>query len=889
MNYPFILAPDCAPNAAYSNDQRLARTPRGEGTLRRSRLAITITLAVLFLAIHSSSASVTTVTTSSGLTLSVDSTGPYQISGGSPAWVFGGNLATTLSSITSTTGSDSNGNYHQITFNYTLSVARTSSIRGYDGKMAVLFTTTYVGAGSNANPFPRLSTYPSGLSHVSYGDKFGVYNFSTLYGDSPWIYFDSSARTFILSPAKNFMIAGASKGSDGSLSMGIDSAITSLPAGFSHKSWLVFGQGINSTYDVWGNCMTNFTGKTRVANDASTMLNKLGYWTDNGAAYYYNYDSTLGYEGTLLAIRDEFKQKGIPLGYMQLDSWWYPKGSSQDWTANGSGLYQYVAAPALFPDGLPHFQTNLGLPLVTHNRWIDGSSPYRSQYTMSKNVSTAAAFWNNIIGYIHTANVMTYEQDWLNDLALPNMNLNDPPNFMNNMAAACSSNGIEMQYCMPLARHYLQGSLYNNLRTMRVSDDSFSTGKWDSFLYDSKLVTSLGAWAWTDVVDSNRDNSLMLQALSAGPVGVGNALGTVNVANVQLCVRADGVIVKPDAPITPIDETYLGEAQSGSSPMVAAAWTDFSGLRDLYLVGYARDATHNIASFKPSALGVSGSAYVYNWNWLGGSILKSGETFNAPIDIPNSGPSSTLFLAAPVGSSGIAFLGDPGKFASLGKKRISQLSDNGTVSATVLFATGETSVNVWGWSPTQPQITASNGTVGSIAYDATTGLFSAPISPGANATAQLSVSRVAGTQTTLRNEAEILSIVQSSAAVSNGGNDGLSNDAASHLASTVVGDLVSYNVNVPEARTYDVRVGVRKTSASGTFQMAVAAAGSSSFVNHGAVQDSYNATNLRAEFDLGTVTFGSAGDKTFRFTVTGKNAASSGYELWFDYITLIAQ
>ncbi len=794
-----------------------------------------------------------------------------------------------LSSVSSTTGGDSNGAYHQIAFNFTQGVSRSASIRAYDTKTAVLFTTTYLAAGSNANPFPQLSTYPSGLSHVSYGNLFAVYNFSTLYSDSPWVYFDGSARTFIVSAAKNFMITSASKASNGTLSFGINSGITSLPANFSHQTWLVLGQGINSTYDVWGSCMTKQSGKTRVANDASATLNKLGYWTDNGAAYYYAYDSTLGYEGTLLAIRDEFNQKKIPLGYMQLDSWFYPKGPSQDWTANGSGLYQYVAAPALFPDGLPSFQTNLGLPLVTHNRWIDASSPYRSQYTMSNDVSTDPAFWSNIIGYIHGAHVMTYEQDWLNDNAMPKMNLTDPPAFMNNMASACSTNGLEMQYCMPLARHYLQGSLYNNLRTMRVSNDTFGNARWDDFLYDSKLVSSLGAYAWADVCQSHQDKSMLLQTLSCGPVGVGDPLGSVSVGNVQLCVRADGVIVKPDAPAVPVDQTYINDAAGLTTPMVAAGWTDHGSLRAAYVFAYAQDAAVNLASFTPSTLGVSGNSYVYNWSWGAGSFLKSGATFTAPVNTAGSTQSGTLFLVVPVGTSGMAFLGDVNKYASLGQKRISALADNGTITATVVFSAGESTITVSGWSPTQPTASATTGGVGAIAYDATSGLFSFPVTPASNSTAQISISRAAGTQTTLLNEAEVLSVTQASAAVTNSSNTALSNDAASHLAATVVGDLVSYNVNVPEARTYHVSVGTRKTAASGMFQMAVAAAGSSSFTNHGAVQDAYNASNLRAELDLGTVTFGSAGDKTFRFTLTGKNAASTGYELWFDYITLTAQ
>ena len=57
---------------------------------------------------------------------------------------------------------------------------------------------------------------------------------------------------------------------------------------------------------------------------------------------------------------------------------------------------------------------------------------------------------------------------------------------------------------------------------------------------------------------------------------------------------------------------------------------------------------------------------------------------------------------APVGPSGIAFLGDAGKFVSTGDKRIVHLSDNGTVSATVAFAANEHSVVLHGYAPSAP-------------------------------------------------------------------------------------------------------------------------------------------------------------------------------------------
>jgi len=53
------------------------------------------------------------------------------------------------------------------------------------------------------------------------------------------------------------------------------------------------------------------------------------------------------------------------------------------------------------------------------------------------------------MGYIQNGGVVTYEQDWMNQLATPNMNLTDPPAFVNNMAAAAATMGLNMQYCMP--------------------------------------------------------------------------------------------------------------------------------------------------------------------------------------------------------------------------------------------------------------------------------------------------------------------------------------------------------------------------------------------------------------------------------------------------------
>jgi hypothetical protein len=59
--------------------------------------------------------------------------------------------------------------------------------------------------------------------------------------------------------------------------------------------------------------------------------------------------------------------------------------------------------------------------------------------------------------------------------------------------------------------------------------------------------------------------------------------------------------------------------------------------------------------------------------------------------------------------------------------------------------------------------------------------------------------------------------------------------------------------------------------------------------NVGPAKDQYVPSSAWAEFDLGNATFSSAGSQPFKFTVVGKNSASSGYAISLDYIKLTPQ
>jgi len=102
---------------------------------------------------------------------------------------------------------------------------------------------------------------------------------------------------------------------------------------------------------------------------------------------------------------------------------------------------------------------------------------------------------------------------------------------------------------------------------------------------------------------------------------------------------------------------------------------------------------------------------------------------------------------------------------------------------------------------------------------------------------------------------------------------------------TAVGAYLNFTVNVPAPGTYDIRAATKKFTTRGIFQLSI------NGTNAGPSEDEYssNGNGVFQEYDLGNVTFSSAGNYSFKFTVIGHNASSSGYTVCFDYIKLIAQ
>lgn len=616
-----------------------------------------------------------------------------------------------------------------------------AEIQRDNGRHSVRFVLRYLKSSTKPVVFPNFTSFPPGLTPFSFQDRnFAPASFSLNQTSTPWLLFDANARSMVLSPASNFMVAKMVGDGKASLGASLNDRLKEVPKSLEQTCLVVFGSGIRHTWDLWGDALRGLYKRKLPAQDSDPVLKLFGYWTDNGADYYYNYDPQKGYAGTLLALRDHYRERQIPLGYLQLDSWWYQKSSDDpagkpggvtknaklpagSWNRYG-GTLVYRAHTDLFPNGLEAFHREIGLPLITHGRWIDRKSPYHDRYKVSGVGIIDSDWWKETADYLAGSGVICYEQDWLDRIYDNSPEMSSVAGvadaFTDGMASASLAKGMRMQYCMASPRFFLQGVKYGNLSTIRTSDDRFGRDRWAPFLYCSQFAQCIGSWPWCDVFKSSETPNMILSVLSGGPVGIGDSIGSEDRANILKAALPDGVIVKPDRAILPCDQTYTDR----TSPFLASTFTDHGRLRTHYFFAFPREAAKKTVRILPRYLGVSGESYLFDLTTGRGEVVDPDYATDLPIE-----SDYTYVMLAPRTSTGVYLIGDLGKFVPTGGQRITSLDDSKDgLRVDVRFAAGEKSVTLDGYCPNAPRVVALRGAA-SMRYDPVYKRFSIDVAP----------------------------------------------------------------------------------------------------------------------------------------------------------------
>jgi hypothetical protein len=725
------------------------------------------------------SLSAQTITEPSGVTVSVTADGHFRILSGEPAWVYGGQIEGTVVDIDGPSrGQDNNsvsvnGPFDEFAIDYSdpLGNPWRMQLRAYRVVPSAIVSFSPLVTVPNQGPYAELNLFPNTPHHFSldgWTRAFGA--LSRLHADSPWAFFDDDFRTSILSPASRPISQRQRWVDDGSagglIVLEIDPRNPQLPAGDIYSHAITFDQGIGKTFRAWGSTLTSLFGRPRTGNQADLSLTIPMLSTDAGAAYYYKFDSALGYEDTLREAIASAKAAGIPIGLVHFDSWWQLKGGNcnaptnpgfASWKNHRNGAWKYVMDPALFPPINPSdledgFIQNLG-PGMAHARWVDTCSPYRLPIRdasgnvivaepVSGNVVVDIGIWRRVAHTLKQSGMILFEPDFLASTATAKNSFDDERS-LSAMAAAMTEQGINLQYCGPAGRHLLLAFQYPSVHTVRVSIDRFNPSKWDEEMYGAMILNAGGAWPTVDNFLTSEKRNLLLAVLSAGPLALGDPIGAF--VPIPEAIRSDGIILKPDTPLVPTDATFVAEAAaveaSGATgarpvlpPLVAHTSSSSGASKVEYVFAYSRSrAGLSTVSFAPQELGFSGEVYVYDYFNRSGTRQPAAHRIETVV-----GSDGSYFIIAPVGYSKIAFLGDLSRFASASTLRVSELSDNGQITISLQLTPGE-KVPLSFSAAFVPIVSASLATVSAPRFDSRTGLYEVIVSAGESPQATLHV------------------------------------------------------------------------------------------------------------------------------------------------------
>jgi hypothetical protein len=525
-------------------------------------------------------------------------------------------------------------------------------------------------------------------------------------GPGPLVLYTDDLDVLVFSPLDH-PFATLIRYENGTIRYGIHGDTTDLPPLFVHHFIRVEGHGIRATLAAWGEQVLADRGRKPVDRYADPGLSYPGYWTDNGTQYYYYQEPGKNARDTLLAVKADLDARGIPVGYFQLDSWWYFKESGAGLLAKG--LVEWQPQPDLFPGGLASFRAALGLPLVAHNRWFAKQNAYRDDYAFVEGPAMALPASGDLYGrFMDDAKswgVFTYEQDWLWNQWDGVPWLRERPEraeaWMGWMSDAATARGLTMQLCMASPAHVLDAVDRAAVTTVRTSVDHMTPfakeAYWPAFHTVNLVTTALGLLPFKDnflTTEFRAEGEALVSTLSAGMFGIGDALGTADASLVMRACRMDGLLLKPDRPALPIDAMFLPNGrpytvftQSGREGL--GTWTYLAAfnlgledpgrqdedrvwsallyeglpLEDLYLL----PARVTDLRVDPAADldAVPGRAVLYDWR--AGTARVVDGAFDLP-PIPGYADHAYLVLA-PLLSNGMALIGETAKFVTLADRR----------------------------------------------------------------------------------------------------------------------------------------------------------------------------------------------------------------------------
>ncbi len=537
-------------------------------------------------------------------------------------------------------------------------------------------------------------------------------------------------RTMLLAPLDAFheQVIAVPAGKDDAtagLRAGWHGDIDDVPAGFATELVIIAGSGMRDCYARWSRLLRERSGVAAPARDADVLGTRLSYWTDNGSAYWYRTEPGLDPASTIVAAVDDLEARGLPVGAVQLDSWWYPHEElrpfdTDEWVVPPSGMVLWESRPDVLPDGVHALRERLGRrPLVTHCRHVSSQSPYLDEFAMWVDGDRAhpqtSELYERLLDQAVAWGVEVFEHDWLIECFLGVRGLRGAGRaaaWQEGLDAALGARNLHAQWCMASPADFAEVSRLHHVTSIRTSGDhGYLVGPevlWAWFLHNNVMARALGLWPYKDVFHSaptsaTREVEALLAVMSAGPVGIGDRIGEADVDLVRRTCRADGVLVRPHVPIAATDRAAFDAPVWNGGPLVGSAHSRHSAGRWGYVltcnVGMNQEpfAAYVELGDVGNDLPLTDQVALYDWRTGAIAVTSTDGGFDVALE-----PAGWDYrIVAPIVGGGLAVVGDPALYACAGDARVADVAvdERGDGVVVTVLGAGER-VNLVGWSRT---------------------------------------------------------------------------------------------------------------------------------------------------------------------------------------------
>jgi hypothetical protein len=407
------------------------------------------------------------------------------------------------------------------------------------------------------------------------------------------------------------------------------------------------------------------------------------YWDDYGAYYRehgFKEERFNSYEDIIIGVSQDAKRHGLKIGAYQVQD--------LDQLRYKEGLFEPRAD--MFPHGFAWLHEKLGAPLEAYTAWLFPNGPYRKKYPFFAtpqglvpdrslgDVFYSLEYWRDTAERLAAWGATLLQQDFQSvyegDAEMMS-GIDKMNQYFQNMAKALQEKNLTMQYCMQLPRNILQSTENPIVTSLQGSWDHHvpSAGPhqqspdddpyvWKHLIFTSAFYGAVGIWPSRDniqtVADPNAYEDVLLANLLGGEIQLGHRIGECNFDLVRkTCREGDGLILKPDRPITPIDRCYL---EGG-----AVGYTESCHNGNAWYYVLSLPAAGYLSEFCPQDLGGTGRWAVYNHGSRQVSIVDAAS----PIAL-RRGVKHEYLVLAPLFESEVAVFGDVEKFVTMADMRI---------------------------------------------------------------------------------------------------------------------------------------------------------------------------------------------------------------------------